>query len=108
MTVSASKFPANKSLDFLRRHPELETCTSRFGKCEAWRVDGHEIAHTHLDGHVDLRLGKALIREHLAMLDAHPAVTLREKSDWMEIDPADPKALKLLKELLPLIMASER
>jgi|GEM_PF-2182232 len=104
MTVSANKSPKDRTLDFLRKHPQLETCTSRFGKCEAWRIDGREIAHTHLDGHLDLRLGKALIKQHLAKLDAHPAVSLRDKSDWMEIDPADPKAMKLLRELLPLIL----
>jgi hypothetical protein len=70
---------------------DVAEAPSRYKDDLAYWVDGREIAHFEADDVLDLRLTRAVIREHRETLKSDPRVRLRNSSDWVtvEVDPAD-------------------
>lgn len=95
------------TLALLEQHPSLEKRASRYGQCAAWFLGAQEIAHTHRNGRLDIRLGKSRIREQLDWLEAQESVTLRPRSEWLELDPAHPQARQVLRRLLSWMLDLE-
>lgn len=67
----------------------------------AFWVNGKEIAHFESDGSLDVRLTRAVVRQHRAELRADPRVRLRSSSsDWITVEADGPDALELVRNLV--------
>jgi hypothetical protein len=92
----------------LLRLDGVEESPSGFADVRGFWVNGKEIAHFE-GGVVDLRLSRAVIREHRARLKADPRVTLRRSgADWLEVALARPADVAFVAELGELAAAAHR
>src|SRR5262249_30179517 len=73
-----------------------------YGGVEGFWVDQKHIAELGEDGSVQVRLTKALIREHRERLDADPRVSRRKTSDWVTVDVRSDADVALVVELVRL------
>jgi hypothetical protein len=81
----AARSLASEIFEAALRLPGTEIRPSRFtGEPAVW-AHGREILHLHHAREIDLRLGKREIAARREALRAHPRVTLRKASDWLEV-----------------------
>jgi hypothetical protein len=79
---------------------------SRYKDSPAFWVNGMEIAHFESATALDVRLTRAVIRDHRATLKAEPAVELRPStSDWITVRTSD---AALVLRLIELAAAAHR
>ena len=73
---------------------------SAFSDRQAFWVNGTEVAHLGADGRLEVRLTRAVIREHSGELADEPAVTPRSRaSDWVVLPTDDAELCVRLVEL---------
>lgn len=93
----------------LLRAEGVSESPSMFTDALAFWVDGKEIAHFDADDVLDLRLTRAVIREHRARLKADARVTLRRSGgDWVEVRFAGAEDVAFVGELAELAAAAHR
>ena len=81
--MSARRPLAEQALERTLALPGAALRPSRFGDGPAAWLAGREVLHLHGPGEVDLRLGKALIRD--LKVGEDPRATHRKGSDWIAI-----------------------
>ena len=70
--------------------PGIVRRASRWGSAPAYFAGDREIAHFHKDGHLDVRLTRAVIRERKAEGGLDPRVQTRgPSSDWVAVRATD-------------------
>ncbi len=99
--------PIDSLVRSVLRMPAVEEHPSQFGPAPAYWVEGREFLHVDADGMLDLRLTRALYREHRARLRDDARVATRG-GDWIQIAIKTKADAGFALELIGLAAAANR